>query len=151
MAVVDFSIKQSRQYRVASIKGKVPWSEATLKAGFRELAKWTKARGIPTGKWLILSRGRVTWEACLEIKRPARGEGKIHVTVLPATMVAAITFDPRQVSPRVIYHGMLDFLKWRRKAKEIRSVGYTREVYDGDPWSSSEAWSRATVEYIVRK
>ncbi|MCI4349099.1 MAG: hypothetical protein L3J93_02625 [Thermoplasmata archaeon] len=148
---VDFSFKRSPKYRVVSIVGTVPWTEATLRAGFRRLVRWTTAHHLRTGKWIIVSRSAKYWEACLELKRPARGEGKIHVTVLPATTVATITFDPEQVSPRVIYHGMQDWLRWRRKAGEIKGVGYTREIYRGSPWTDRKAWSRATIEYAVRK
>lgn len=131
--------------------GKVPWTDSSLKAAFRLLVQWAKAKGIPTGRWIIVSRSAKYWEACLEIKRAARGEGKVHVKVLPATTVATVTFDPERVSPRVIYHGIIDWLRWRRKAKEIKSAGLTREIYAGDPWSNRAAWTRATVEYVVRK
>ena len=149
--LVDFSFRRSPKYRVATISGKVPWSESSLRAAFRQLKVWARDNRVRTGKWFILSRGRKTWEAGVEIVRPMRGNGAIHVMMLPATMVASITFDPEKISARVIYHGLLDWLKWRRKAKEISSVGYTREIYSDDPWSNRRAWSRATIEYIVRK
>lgn len=147
----DFALKRSPEFRVASFSGKVPWTETALRSAFRVLVKWAKSRHLQTGKWFIVTRGRDRWEACLELRRPARGEGRIHVTTLPATMVATITFDPKAVSPRVIYHGMMDWLRWRRKTHEIKSVGYTREQYIDDPWSNPKAWARATVEYTVRK
>lgn len=148
---VDFAFERAPEYRVATIVGKVPWTEASLKAAFRKLVGWAAARRLRTGKWIVLSRSNQYWEACLEIRRPARGEGPVHVRVLPATTVATITFDPEVVSPRVIYHGLSDWLRWRRKAKEITSVGFTREVYSGNPWSDRKAWSRVRVEYAVRK
>jgi effector-binding domain-containing protein len=149
--VVDFSFKRSPRYRVAFLRGEVPWTERSLRAAFRELETWAKQQRLPTGKWIISSPSSKYWEACVEIKRDARGKGRIHVKVLPAATVATVTFDPTIVSPRVIYHGLMDWLKWRRKAKEITSAGATREIYSADPWSDARAWSRATVEYIVRR
>jgi effector-binding domain-containing protein len=149
--VVDFSFKRSPRYRVATLRGEVPWTERSLREAFRELGAWAKRHRMRTGKWIISSPSSKYWEACLEIKGVARGEGRIHVKVLPATTVATLTFDPDLVSPRVIYHGLIDWLKWRRKAKEIKSAGLTREIYSTDPWSDPKAWSRATVEYVVRR
>ena len=148
---VDFAFGRAPRYRVASIVGKVPWTDAGLRASFRRLNKWAAVHRIRTGKWIVVSRSAKYWEACVEIKRPARGTGTIHVKVLPATTVATITFDPERVSPRVIYHGILDWLRWRRKAKQIKSVGLTREVYAADPWTNQDAWTRTTVEYVVRR
>jgi effector-binding domain-containing protein len=149
--VVDFSFKRSPKYRVAFLRGRVPWTERSLRAAFRELQAWAKQHQVRTGKWIIASPSNTYWEACLEIKGEARGSGRIHIKVLPATSVATITFDPGVVSPRVIYHGLMDWLKWRRKAHEIKSTGLTREIYPSDPWSDPKAWSRATVEYVVRR
>ena len=147
----DFALTRAPSYRVATIVGKVPWTDAVLRRTFGRLVQWAASEKIPTGKWIVLSRSSKYWEACLEIKRDARGNGDVHVRTLPATAVASIKFDPESVSPRVIYHGLSDWLKWRRKAREISSVGFTREIYDADPWTNPRAWSNVTVEYAVRK
>ena len=62
-----------------------------------------------------------------------------------------MVFDPEVVEPRVVYHGLSDFLRWRKKSGEIRSVGDYREVYQGDPWKDRRAYAHTEVQYVVRK
>jgi hypothetical protein len=59
-------------------------------------------------------------------------------------------FDPEVVSPRVVYHGMTDWLRWRRKEREVRSIGQYREVYPGDPWRDKNAYARTEIQVVVR-
>jgi hypothetical protein len=50
----------------------------------------------------------------------------------------------------VVYHGVTDWLRWRRKEKEIKGVGAYREVYQGNPWSDRKAWSHTEIQVVVR-
>jgi hypothetical protein len=61
-----------------------------------------------------------------------------------------VRFDPTVVSPRVVYHGLSDWLRWQRKEKKIRSVVSYREIYEGNPWKDKRAWSRTEVQFVVR-
>ena len=149
--VVDFAMRRTPKYRVAAIVYKGPWKENHLRAEFKRLTEWARTNKVRTGKWIFRELGGDRFEACLELKGRARGSGDVRMRTLPATSVASVTFDPERISPRVVYHGLNDFLRWRRKDHTIKGVGNSREVYDGDPWSNARAWSRATVEYIVRK
>jgi effector-binding domain-containing protein len=70
---------------------------------------------------------------------------------LPSSTVATVTFDPDKVSPRVIYHGLVDWLRQREKAGEYKEAGPYREVYLGDPWSSKRAWAHTQVQVPVKR
>jgi effector-binding domain-containing protein len=85
----------------------------------------------------------------LEVKGPVRGTPRIRRKTYPATRVARVVFDPEQVSPRVIYHGLSDWLKWRRREGKIHAVVSSREVYSGNPWRDARAWSRTEVQFVV--
>jgi hypothetical protein len=65
--------------------------------------------------------------------------------------VARAVYDPEIIEPRVVYHGLSDFLRWRKKDHEIRSVGGYREVYSGDPWKDTRAYAHTEVQVGVRK
>ena len=65
--------------------------------------------------------------------------------------MARVVYSPRVVEPRVVYHGLSDFLRWRKKAHEIRSVGDYREVYTGSPWTDKRAYEHTEVQFVVRK
>jgi DNA gyrase inhibitor GyrI len=147
--VVDFALERSPAFRVASLAYTGPWRENHLQREFTELVAWAREHRIKTGKWVFVARGERRHEACLEVKGKARGQGRIRIRTLPATRVATVTFNPEELSPRVVYHGLNDWLKWRRKEGKIRRVVSTREVYSGDPWKNPAAWKRATVQYVV--
>lgn len=148
--VVEFQWKKEPSYRVASIVRIGPYQEDNLKAEFRELCAWTKKNHVRTGRWIFFERSHTRWEACLEVKGNAEPEGRIRLKTLPATKVARIVFDPDQVSSRIVYHGLLDWTRQRRRDGEIRSVTAIREVYDGDPWNNPKAWAKAEVQFLVR-
>jgi hypothetical protein len=65
--------------------------------------------------------------------------------------VASVVYDPKVIEPRVVYHGLTDWLRWRRKEGEIRSVGDYREVYTADPWTDAKAYAHTEVQIVVRK
>jgi hypothetical protein len=149
--IVDFELRKAPSYRVAWISRIGPWKEDNLRSEFRELTAWAKKRGVRTGRWIFYHKGGHRWEACLEIKRKAEATGRIRLKSLPATYVARCIFNPDVIADRVIYHGLSDWTRWRRRYKEIRSVGGSREVYSGDPWSDARAWANCEVQFLVRK
>jgi effector-binding domain-containing protein len=148
---VDFAWGKSPQLRVATIAWEGPWNEKKIRAQFERVAKWAKAEGVRTGRWVFREPGERRWEAGIEVKGKVRGSGPVHTKTLPAATVARVVFNPEEVSPRVVYHGLNDWLRWRRKAKEIRSVVSSRELYSGNPWTDPKAWSRTEVQFVVRK
>ncbi len=149
--VVDFELCKTPSYRVASITRTGPWKEDNLRHEFRELTAWAEKRGVRTGRWIFYHKGDNRWEACLEIKGKAEASGRIRLKTLPSTYVARCVFDPDAIADRVIYHGLTDWTRWRRRFKEIKSIGGSREVYSGDPWSDAQAWANCEVQFLVRK
>jgi len=147
---VDFVLKKVPAVRVASIRWTGPYSEATIRRRFADVRAWTLAHGLRPGRWVFREPGDRQWEVGIEVPARARSAGRVKVRTLPASRVATVTFDPDVVSPRVIYHGLSDWLRWRRKEKKIRSVVSTRELYLGDPWKDARAWSRTEVQFVVR-
>lgn len=158
--VVDFEFKREPAYTVAAIRYVGPFRENHLDKEFKELVSWAKRAKVRTGKWIFReldgpnSRrpdNKRRWEAALEIRGKARGQGRIRIKKIPATTVARVVFDPEKVSPRLVYHGLSDWLRWRNKDKVIKGIGPTREVYAGDPWTNAQAWSLAEVQFLVRR
>ncbi|HTT72864.1 MAG TPA: GyrI-like domain-containing protein [Thermoplasmata archaeon] len=145
---VDFAFKRAPAYRIASIRWTGPWSDAKIHAQFRRVVAWTRQHGLRTGKWIFLEPADRTWEVGLEIRGAARSEGGVRVRTLPATRVASVVFDPEVVSSAVVYHGLMDWLRWRRKDGKVRSVLGHREVYGADPWS--KAGGSVDVQFAVR-
>lgn len=153
MTTVDFALRSAPSYRVASITRVGPWKENNLRTEFRELVSWARRQGVRTGKWIFVERDHDRWEACLELKGrgAATPDGRVRLKRLPATAVARVSFDPEAISSRIVYHGLSDWVRWRRRDGTIRSVTGVREVYAGDPWSDRGAWSRCEVQFLVRK
>jgi len=149
--VVDFRIKQAPAYRVASISWKGPWNERRIRAQFDRLTKWAQSKGLRTGCWIFREPGTRAWEVSIEVRGAARSEPPIRVRTLPARSVASVVFDPNVISPSVIYHGVNDWLRWRKRDKTIRSVGDYRELYGQDPWRNPKSWARTEIQVVVRK
>lgn len=149
--VVDFELHRAPSCKVAFLTRVGPWKKDMLRSEFRQLTTWATSEGVRTGRWIFSHKGSDRWEACLELKGPARAMGRIRLKTLPATWVARCVFDPDMVADRVIYHGLSDWTRWRRRSKEIRSVGGSREVYSADPWTSAQAWAHCEVQLLVRK
>ena len=147
---VDFELKRERAYKVAAITRVGPWKEENLRSEFRELTRWAKKEGVRTGKWIFRHSDDNRWEACLEIKGKAKAVGRIRLKTLPAVRVARVVFDPDEIADRVIYHGLSDWTRWRRKCGEIKGVQGSREVYSGDPWTDRQAWKHCDVQFVVR-
>ena len=149
--LVDFKIKRSPAYRVASITWKGPWNERRIRSEFARIERWAKLQRLRLGRWLFLEPGTRTWEVAIEVRGDARPTAPIRLRTFPACSVASVVFDPEVVSPAVVYHGVTDWLRWRKRDKTIRSVGAYRELYDRDPWRNSKAWARTEVQVVVRR
>jgi DNA gyrase inhibitor GyrI len=157
---VDFEFKRAPSCTVASLQYVGLWREDHLHKEFRQLVAWAKKNKVRTGRWIFreldgpYSRRPDTerrWEACLEFKGQAEREGRVRIKKLPAETVARVVFNPDAVSARLVYHGLSDWLRWRKKSGEIKTFGPTREVYDGDPWTNTRAWTHAEVQFLVRR
>jgi effector-binding domain-containing protein len=149
--VVEFRMKRAPAVRVATISWKGPWNERKIRAQFGRVATWAKRHGLRTGQWVFREPGTRSWQVGIEVRGAARSDGTVSVRTYPASTVASVTFDPNVISPSVVYHGITDWLRWRKKDKTIRSVGAYREVYPGDPWRDAKAWARTEIQVVVRK
>lgn len=147
---VDFVMKKVPRVRVATIRWTGPYSERRIRQRFEEVDRWAQSRGLTRGRWLFREPGARTWETGIEVRGAARSEKKVKVRTLPACTVASVQFDPDVVSPRVVYHGLSDWLRWQKKEKKVRSVVSTREVYQGNPWKDKRAWAHTEVQFVVR-
>jgi len=148
---VDFAWGTSPSWRVAAIAWKGPWNEKKIRQQFERLERWARERGVRTGQWIFREPGTRSWEVAIELKGRARGSAGVRTKIYPAAKVARVVFDPEQVSPRLVYHGLSDWLRWQRKEKEIRAVVSSREVYRGNPWKDPKAWAHTEVQFVVRK
>lgn len=152
--VVDFQIRKAPAYRLATSTLRGSWPEdRTLRSEFEKVSEWAKGKGIKTESWLFREFSGRRWEVGVEIRAsgPVRGDEGISIVSLPSSTVASVTFDPDQISPRVIYHGITDWLRWRRKEGEYRVSGPYREVYQGNPWKSEAAWAHTQIQVPVKK
>jgi effector-binding domain-containing protein len=147
---VDFELKKAPSFRVAAIRWTGRYSEREIQKRFEEVERWARSQGLRTGRWIFREPASRVWDTAIEVKGKARSSGRVKVRTLPAGHVASVRFDPNVVSPRVVYHGLADWLRWRRKDKEIRSVLSYREVYEGNPWRDPHAWAHTEVQYLVR-
>ncbi len=146
---VDFSYAKSPALRLATVTWKGPWNEAKIRAQFRRVEKWASRQKLKVGRWVFLEPAARTWTVGLEVRGAARSSGGIRLRTLRRADVARVVFDPDVVSPRVVYHGLNDWLKWQRKEKKVRRVGASRELYSGDPWRDAKAWAHTEVQYVV--
>jgi len=154
--VVDIIIKRAPICTVASMMHVGPHRRDLLRTEFNQLVNWAKKRKIRTGKWIMYfldepggSRpaNKLRSEACLEIKGKAKTEARIKVKKLPVQRVASVTFDPDEVSPRLVYSGIYGWLKYAG----YKDVGACREVYQGNPWTNARAWAKAEVQVPVKR
>ncbi len=149
--VVDFAFKRTPAYRVAYIAWKGPWKDQRIRAEFARLALWARQNGYRTGRWIFREPGIHRWEVAVEVLgRGVRLRPPLRLKTLPASRVASVVFDPEAVSSALVYHGLMDWLRWRRKDGKIRTVGSTREVYRGNPYTDPKAWSKTDVQFLVR-
>lgn len=151
---VDFAMKRAPACRVASVRFTGPYKETRIRSEWEEIARWAKARGLHMGKWFFSEEGegpRYKFEVAIEVKGKAKSSGNVRLRTFPATAIASVTFDPDEVSARVIYHGLNDWLRWQKKDKTIKRARTWREVYTGNPWKDSKAWSRTEIQVAVTK
>lgn len=152
--VVDFALKRSPAYHVASVRFVGPYSERRIRSEWESLAKWAKSQGLRTGHWFFIEDGsgpRYRFEVAIEVRGKAKGDRKVHLRTFPASPIATVTFNPEEVSARVVYHGLSDWLRWRKKDKSIKRARTWREVYTGNPWTDAKAWSHAEIQVLVSK
>lgn len=157
---VDFEIRKVPEYRLATrtMKGSWPGDKA-LRFEFERIQIWANKKGIKTGRWVFREFGeydepsKMRFEVGIEIrgKGPMRGDNGVSIKTLPASAVAVVTFDPEVISPRVIYHGLTDWLRWQKKERKYEEAGAYREVYEGNPWSDTVAWAHTQVQVPVKK
>jgi hypothetical protein len=154
---VDFELKRVPGRSVACIAWYGKWNEKVLKSKFAEIERWARGRRAKTGQYFFYERqagrlGKEVWhfEACVEVRLRGRGSEGVRLRSLPAARVAAIAFDPEELSPRIVYHALSDWTRTHRKDKGFGAVGATREVYPGNPWTNAKAWSRAEVQFLLR-
>jgi effector-binding domain-containing protein len=148
---VDFAFAKAPSARVAYLRWTGPWSDKKIRSQFERVHRWVRANGARPGRWIFHEPGDRKWEAAVEFSgRLSAGDG-FRIRTIPAATIAHVVFDPEVVSPRVVYHGLADWLRWRKKEKEIRSVGAYREVYSGNPWSDRAAWSKTDIQIVVRR
>jgi effector-binding domain-containing protein len=149
--VVDFAFKKSPAMRTLSRTWKGSWQEKRIQAEFERVERYAKAHGLKPSRWLFSANDTEDqWLVALEVSGKARGDGTVRAKTFPAARVATITFDPEAVSPRVVYHGMYDWLRSQKKDKAIRAVGKWREVYRGNPWKDKAAWAETEIQAVVR-
>ncbi len=151
---VDFAIKRAPAYRVASVRFTGPYQEKRIRSEWEGVAAWAKAHGLRTGKWFFIEEDdgpRYKFEVAIEVRGKAQGDGKVRLRTYPASPIASVTFDPDVVSDRVVYHGLSDWLRWRKKDQTIKRARTWREVYTGNPWRDARAWSHAEIQVTVSK
>ncbi len=151
---VDFAIKRAPAYRVASVRFTGPYQEKKIRSEWEAIATWAKARGLRTGKWFFIEEDdgpRYKFEVAIEVRGKAKGDRKVRLRTFAASPIATVTFDPDVVSARVVYHGLSDWLRWRKKDKTIKRARTWREVYNGNPWKDARAWSHAEIQVTVSK
>jgi DNA gyrase inhibitor GyrI len=157
--VVAIRIRKEPSYTVASLTRVGSYSgQDMMRKEFEEIMKWTKKRKLRTGKWFFYEHdGPETpdkerkWEACIEIRRKVQTRGKISVKKLPAQTVAAVKFNPEEVSAELVYYGIDGWLKQKKEEGKYEQVGPWREAYVDNPWTNAKAWAKAEVQAPVNK
>jgi len=153
---VDFKVKIAPSYNVAYIIrfgghiGQDMW-----RSEFGQLEKWAKRRKLATGKRIMYfidkwgekpNRQRRS-VAAVEIKSKAKPEGKIQIMKLPRHKVVSVTFDPDKVSEELVYHGLEGWLE----SSPYKQAARSRELYDGNPWTSPRAWANCEVQVPLKR
>jgi len=154
--VVDIKMKNAPSYRVASMIRVGSWTPNVLRAEFGQLVRWAKKNRLAAGKWFMYFHdepggkrpaNRLRFEACLQIKGKAAGEGKIRIKNLPKQKVLSVTFNPDKISAGLVYSGIYGSLRYRG----LKEAGAPREVYIGNPWTNPRAWANVEVQVPVKK
>jgi effector-binding domain-containing protein len=153
---VDIKVKSTPSYKVASIERTGGEGSEPLRHEFQELEKWAKKSKVKVGKYLCYfhemgrTPNRYRFEACLEIRGNRKPEGKIKIKELPKLTVASVQFNPEKVAARLVYNGVYGWLDDNDDGYKVAG-SYSREVYPGNPWTSSWAWKRAEIQVPAEK
>jgi len=155
---VDFDVRKESAHRVATktLSGKWPGDRAVSRE-FESVHKWIRAAGLRTGKWFFTSvwesERAGKWQVGIEIlgRKPVRGGRGVAIRNLPASTVAALKCDPKQLSPMVAYCSLEGWMKWVGKSRRFKRNGLWREVYTANPWKSKSAWAHTEIQAPVRK
>jgi len=149
--VVDFAFKRAKAFTAATVSWKGTWSDKRTRTEFEWLAAWLAKNNARTGRWVFESGDERRFRVGIEVKGPFKGQGRVRARRYAASTVASVTFDPDVVSSAVVYHGVTDWLRWRRKDHSIKSAGAYREIYSGNPWKSPKAWAATEIQVVVKK
>ncbi|HEV2119505.1 MAG TPA: GyrI-like domain-containing protein [Candidatus Bathyarchaeia archaeon] len=162
--VVDIVLKREPAHNVVSKTYTGPYTgDNMLRPEFDYLSKWLDSKDARTGKWFRIeldkyevgapSNVQRQWWACIELKQKPRSKtpSDIEVKTLPSLHVASVTFDPKQFSDRLVYHGLECWLDWRTKFGEYEEAGPTREIYTGNPWTDKKAQKHIELQVPIRK
>jgi hypothetical protein len=147
---IAFELAKSPSMRLASLAWDGAWSESRIHGQFRKLASWARQHRLKTGRWVMEEGGTTDFVVGIEVRGSAPLPNGARWRTLPATRVGRVIYDPDVVSPEVIYHGLSNWLRWRRKEGTIGGIGHYREVYRGDPWTNASAWSHTETQLVVR-
>jgi len=154
--VVDIKVKQVAGFTVASLIHYGPHGPNMFRNEFDRLTKWAKKNKLRTGKWIMRwldepgnkPASKIRSDACLEIKGKAKGEGKIQIKKFPKQTVLSVTFDPEEVSARLVYSGIYGWIRY----SDFRTTDSPpREVYADNPWRNRRAWANAEVQVPVKR
>ncbi len=128
--VVDFALKRAPAYHVASVRFVGTYNERRIRSEWEAVAKWAKSRGLRAGHWFFIEDGngpKYRFEVAVEVRGRAKGDRKVRLRTFPASPIATVTFNPDEVSARVVYHGLTDWLRWRKKDKTIKRARTRRQ------------------------
>lgn len=86
------------------------------------------------------SRPRRTW------RLRSSSEGKYGLAMRELTQLGC---EATHVVARLVYHGLMDWVRWRLKDKDFKKAGPAREVYLGNPWTNRRAWANTEVQILL--
>jgi effector-binding domain-containing protein len=144
-----FSIKTFPSIRVACARWSGPHKDSRIRSEFERVAKWAQVRELRIGRWILLEPGHRLWEVCLELKSPAKGDGRVRVRTLPAATVLSVVFNPEEVDLSALWKTAMNRVRRLRDQGKIARVGMYREVYHGNPWTDAKAWARTNGQVVV--
>ncbi|MCI4354424.1 MAG: hypothetical protein L3K06_03560 [Thermoplasmata archaeon] len=149
--VVDFEFKRVKGFQAATVSWKGNWNDKRTQKEFEGLAAHLAKKNVRTGRWVFESNMDKKFLVAIEVKGKFKGSGRVRAHSFPSATVASVQFDPDVVSPRVVYHGISDWLRWRKKEGDIKSAGRYSEVYSANPWRVAKAWATTTIQVVVKK
>ena len=160
--VVDIVTKREPGRRVIVRTYTGPWTgDDMLRPEFTELESWATDNNVKTARWfriyldkyeIGMPADRRRWWASIEYKGKIRAPpARIETNFLQPQLVASVTFDPKVVSDRLVFHGLECWLDWRTRLGEFEEAGPTREVFVGNLWTDPSAKSQIELQVPIRK